>query len=173
MFVTSFPPIIGENPRVLLLGSMPGGESLRQGRYYAHPHNLFWPFMGELIGAGPGLPYDQRVERVKAAGIALWDVLKHCEREGSLDSSIRVETEIPNELAEFLEEHSNIRLVGFNGKKAAGTFERRVFPEISDVVQARVRFVTLPSTSPANAGKTRPQKLAEWRATLEPFLQLI
>jgi hypoxanthine-DNA glycosylase len=156
---------------MLLLGSMPGGESLRQGRYYAHPHNLFWPFMGELIGAGLDLPYPERVERVKAAGIALWDVLKHCEREGSLDSSIRAETEIPNELVEFLETHPSVQLVGFNGKKSAGTFERRVLPQLSASVRERVHFVTLPSTSPANAGKTRAQKLAEWTAALGPFLQ--
>ena len=170
MFVSSFPPIVGNNPQLLILGSMPGGESLRKGQYYAHPRNLFWRVMGVLCGAGPELPYPARIEKVKAAGVALWDVLKHCEREGSLDSSIRPETEIPNELAVFLRTHSSIHLTAFNGQKAASTFERRVAPTLVDEVRDRVRFVTLPSTSPANAYRTWEQKLAVWQRELGLYL---
>jgi hypoxanthine-DNA glycosylase len=172
MLVSSFPPIVGNYPSILLLGSMPGGESLRRNQYYAHPRNLFWPIMGRLCGAVPDLPYSERTQRLKEAGVALWDVLKHCEREGSLDSSIRVETEIPNELAEFLENQPTVRLVGFNGQKAASTFERRISPALTAETKARVQFVTLPSTSPANASKTWEQKLAIWREALAPYLQL-
>jgi hypoxanthine-DNA glycosylase len=171
MFVTSFPPIVGNEPRILILGSMPGGESLRKGQYYAHPRNLFWPMMRVLCQAGPELPYERRLERLQACGVALWDVLQHCEREGSLDSSIRVESEVPNPLGEFLSEHASLRLTAFNGQKSAQTFARRVTPRLSDEVRRRVTFIALPSTSPANAYRTWEQKLSAWETALRPYLK--
>ena len=81
--VHSFEPVADENARVLVLGSMPGLKSLQAGQYYAHPQNRFWPFMGQLVGAGPDLPYPERCRRLARAGIALWDVLSCCERPGS------------------------------------------------------------------------------------------
>ena len=68
--IHSFPPIENAGARILILGSMPGKESLRAGQYYAHPRNAFWPIMGSLIGAAPALPYQQRVHILQAAGIA-------------------------------------------------------------------------------------------------------
>ena len=70
--VRSFPPVIADDARVLVLGSMPGHASLTAHRYYAHPRNLFWPIMGALFEAGPALDYDIRLRRLQAAGIALW-----------------------------------------------------------------------------------------------------
>ena len=67
-----------------MLGSMPGTISLRQGRYYAHPRNAFWPIAAEILGFDPALDYALRLERLTQAGVALWDVLQGCEREGSL-----------------------------------------------------------------------------------------
>ena len=86
--------------RVLVLGSMPGTISLRQGRYYAHPRNAFWPIAAEILGFDPALDYALRLERLTQAGVALWDVLQGCEREGSLDADIR--NAVPNDFAGFL-----------------------------------------------------------------------
>ena len=171
MLVTSFAPIIGEEPSVLLLGSMPGGESLRRGQYYAHPRNLFWPFLGEICGAGPQLAYPARAVRLTEAGVALWDVLKHCEREGSLDSNIRIETEAPNAIADLLETQPTIRAVAFNGQKAAAAFRRLTAPALSYAVARRLEFHTLPSTSPANTAIFFDAKLAIWLAALSPYLR--
>jgi double-stranded uracil-DNA glycosylase len=155
----SFPPLARANARVLILGSMPGAESLRRREYYAHPHNQFWPIMGELFGAGRELPYAERVERLLARGIAVWDVLKHCERPGSLDSDIVRGSEVVNDFGAFFRAHPGIDAIFFNGAKSEAVFRREVekrLPRAPDGTR-------LPSTSPAHAGLSRAAKLAAWR----------
>ncbi len=73
MLLASFEPIIAPDSAVLILGSMPGAESLRRGQYYAHPRNLFWRIMGDLVGVDPTAPYDERLRQLLSTGIALWD----------------------------------------------------------------------------------------------------
>lgn len=158
----SFPPLARADARVLILGSMPGQESLRQGQYYAYPHNQFWPIMGELFGAGRELPYPERVEALTARGVAVWDVLACCERAGSLDASIRAATERANDFARFLAAHPRIHTVFFNGGKAQSAFARHVLPRLGPLA-SRLQLVRLPSTSPAHAGVPRAAKLAAWR----------
>ena len=85
----SFPYSADENARVLILGSMPGAESLRLQQYYAYRHNAFWRIMGEIYGFSPELPYPERLAKLRENGVALWDVLAECVRPGSLDSAIR------------------------------------------------------------------------------------
>ena len=76
--VQSFPPIVSQQSKLLILGSMPGEASLKAGRYYAHPRNAFWHIMGELFGAGPSLFYQERVTILESVGVALWDSLQAC-----------------------------------------------------------------------------------------------
>lgn len=158
----SFPPLARPSARVLILGSMPGAESLRRRQYYAHPHNQFWPIMGALIGADRELPYARRVARLLERDVAVWDVLKQCERSGSLDGNIVRETEIANDFARFFRRHPSIRAVFFNGGKSESAFRRLVLPHLG-ARAAQLQFVRLPSTSPAHAGMARPAKLAAWQ----------
>lgn len=155
------PPIASTEACVLILGSMPGAASLQAGQYYAHRQNRFWPFMGALVGAAPSLPYAQRVQRLDRAGIAVWDVIATCRREGSLDSAIRNET--ANDFGLFLAHHPGVATVLFNGAKAETTFVRRVLPTLADTGLRRQR---LPSTSPANASQSDAAKLSAWRDAL-------
>lgn len=155
------PPIASADARVLILGSMPGAASLQAGQYYAHRQNRFWRFMGALIDADPALPYPQRVQRLRSAGIALWDVIADCRREGSLDSAIRDET--VNDFRSFLAGHPGVATVLFNGAKAESTFVRHVLPTLT---RTELSCRRLPSTSPANASQTDVAKLAAWRAAL-------
>ncbi|MBU0689583.1 MAG: DNA-deoxyinosine glycosylase [Gammaproteobacteria bacterium] len=156
--LNSFPPVADRNARTLILGSMPGQRSLDAQQYYAHPHNAFWKLMGELVGAHPHLPYEQRLEVLKQAGIALWDVLQSCTREGSLDSDIQHEQ--ANDFAVFFADHPHITHVYFNGAKAEQSFRKFVLKkqELPELTLHR-----LPSTSPAHAGKRYEEKLLEWR----------
>ena len=161
--VHSFQPVTGKNVRVLVLGSMPGLKSLQAHQYYAHPQNRFWPFMGELVGANPALPYPERCNCLTAAGIALWDVLASCERPGSLDSAIRDDTAEVNDFPRFFAAHPAIGTVLFNGAKAESTFIRRVLPRLAG---PPMQYLRLPSTSPANASQRHEDKLAAWRDAL-------
>lgn len=156
----SFAPVAGRNARILILGSMPGAASLAANRYYAHPKNAFWPIMGRLLGFDPAAPYGRRIAALKAARVALWDVLHSCVREGSLDAAIEAET--ANDFAAFFRAHPEIGRVYFNGAKAEACFRRLVLPALSP----KLRYARLPSTSPAHASLPLARKHAAWRAIL-------
>ena len=159
--ITSFAPVADANARMLILGSMPGKESLRQQQYYAHPHNTFWKIMGDIVGAHPALPYVERLQCLKDGSIALWDVLHSCEREGSLDSDI--EQEAPNDFAAFFAQHPHIAHVYFNGAKAEQSFKKFV---LGKQQLPPLEFMRLPSTSPAHAGMRYEEKLKMWREAI-------
>ena len=159
-----FPPIANRNAKILVLGSMPGAASLAADEYYAHPQNAFWPIMGALVGADPALPYHARTAALKAAGIALWDVLASCERKGSLDTDIRSDSIVANDFASFFTSHRKITEVLFNGAMAETCFLRHVAPLIDGT---SIRFLRMPSTSPANASLSRSRKLEQWRTAFE------
>lgn len=163
MIIECFPPAAQTNAHTLILGSMPGVESLRAGQYYAHPRNAFWPIMGELLGASPNLPYSERLQRLNAAGIALWDVLASCQREGSLDTAISADSVRANDFAAFFVSHPAIRRVFFNGAMAETSYRRHVLPLLVDDSR---HYQRLPSTSPAHAARTFQQKLDAWRIIL-------
>jgi hypoxanthine-DNA glycosylase len=160
-----FPPIEDAAARVLVLGSLPGVKSLEVREYYAQPHNAFWRIMGELVGAGPALAYPARLVRLRAQGVAVWDVLAAGEREGSLDSSIVPASIVVNDFHSFFEHHSQLRLICFNGNTAAGMFKRKVLPALKPA-WAGIERRTLPSTSPAYASLRFEQKLERWRESL-------
>lgn len=158
--VQSFPPIEKADAKILILGSMPGEASLRANQYYAHPRNLFWRIMGELLGFDPASPYSRKVQALKSARIALWDVLHSCRREGSLDSGIDDGSLAPNDLAAFFLGHPGITRVFFNGSKAEECYRKHVCPVIGTEA---IEYLRLPSTSPANASIPYARKLEAWR----------
>ncbi len=160
-----FPPIADERARVLVLGSLPGRKSLEQQQYYAQPYNAFWRIMGALFDAGPERDYDVRLERLRAHGIAVWDVLAAGEREGSLDAAIVPASIVVNDFGTFFGAHRLIRSVYFNGNTAATLFRRRVVPTLAPEWTS-LETQVLPSTSPAYASLRFEQKLQRWRAAL-------
>lgn len=153
--IHSFPPVLGTDARILILGSMPGQASLQAGEYYAHPRNQFWPIMGALFGAGSDRSYRQRLNLLQENGIALWDVLHSCERTGSLDSDIRDER--PNDITAILAAYPAITRIYFNGAKAQDAFRRHIGGN-----RLAYAYVRLPSTSPAHAGMSFSEKLNFW-----------
>jgi hypoxanthine-DNA glycosylase len=165
MHSTGFPAVADADARVLILGSLPGAMSLARGQYYAQPRNAFWPIMGHLVGAAPDLPYPERLARLVAARIALWDVCASGFRPGSLDAAIDRASVVANDFPAFFDGHPGIALVCCNGATAAGLFARLVAPRLPAEAAAIPR-VALPSTSPAHAAMPFAEKLRRWRAAL-------
>ncbi len=161
--LTSLPPVVDDRTRVLVLGSMPGQLSLVMQQYYAHPRNVFWRIMNDLLGVCARADYRLRLEGLRSAWIGLWDVLRLCERPGSLDSAIVRDSMEVNDFATFFAAHPGISRVVFNGAKAEQVFWRLVAPSL----QLPVPAVRLPSTSPANAAIPYDAKLQAWRAVVD------
>lgn len=151
----SFPPIVDEQSRVLILGSMPGAESLRRQQYYANPRNQFWKIIFDLFPIEPFEDYEKRKLFLLSKRIALWDVIAMCYREGSLDSQIRAEQ--VNDFGNLFKRYPQIRAVLFNGGKAFETYKKWIGFEAAD----HVSYYKLTSSSPANT-KKYAEKLQEW-----------
>lgn len=158
-----FEPIADSNSKILILGSMPGRESLAAEQYYAHRHNAFWKIMSDLLGFDRNASYETRLQELKKARIALWDVLQSCTRIGSLDSNIDASSITVNDLRSFFRTHTKIHSVFFNGAMAESAYRRYVLPTVGDLP---VSYMRLPSTSPAHASLSYEQKLQTWRSAL-------
>ena len=157
----SFPPVAAPGAHTLVLGSMPGIKSLEAQQSYAHPQNAFWKIMGRLFAASVDT-YEQRTALITGNGLALWDVLKYCTRQGSLDSGIDNDSIEVNDFVAFLETHRHITRIFFNGAKAETEFTRRVLPFLPKAIATRITCTRLPSTSPAHAGMGMEEKVRRW-----------
>ena len=157
MILHGLAPVIDPRARGLILGSFPSTASLAAQQYYAHPQNLFWRIVGEVVGQPlKEMDYPARIVAVQTVGIAIWDVFASCARAGSLDSAIR--DALPNPLAELKESAPALRRICFNGRMAA--------QRTREIEAMGYEAVVLPSTSPANAGTPYAEKLARWREAL-------
>ena len=154
--IKSFKPVIDKNSRVLILGSMPGNESLRLRQYYAHPQNLFWPLIYNIFGCEPQDEYSERILFLKEKGIALWDVYKSCTRNGSLDNNIR--NEELNDVAGLIKSHPGINVVFCNGGEAEKQFRTNILNKLN----RPILYKRLYSTSPANASIPFQKKYDNW-----------
>ena len=138
----SMAPVGATRPVLLLLGSLPGEASLRAQRYYAHPQNQFWRLIGAALDEPlAALEYEERLARLAARGVGLWDVVGEAQRRGSLDGALR-QVRV-NPLAGFLADQPQLRAIGFNGQTAA-RLGRRAIGEGHELT-----LVDLPSSSPA------------------------
>ena len=151
-----FKPIVYRDTKVLILGSFPSIKSFEKSFYYAHPSNQFWKIL-QNITAYPVNNRDQKMWLLKEFNLGLWDMIKSCSRENSLDSSL--EDEEVNDIAQFLEEHPNISKIAFTGKKAEALFEVH-FGHLE------VKRVYLPSPSSAYAKMSLEQKEKIYREKL-------
>lgn len=154
----SFKPSINDFSTILILGSMPGVKSLEQEQYYAHPQNRFWKVMAILCNT-PKLPYMDYPAKLAILldnKIALWDTIKYCERDGSLDS--KIEKEIPNNISSLIKKYPNIKTICLNGNKSYSMFKKH-FPQMLQSYNC----INLPSNSPANARYRMEDLVNEWQ----------
>lgn len=157
-------PVIGKDSRILILGTMPGDESLRLQQYYAHRNNQFWRILGEVYGEPVAADYSKRLEFLHRKGLALWDVLRSADRAGSLDSGIR--NSIANNFADLLMNYANLKVIVFNGGRAQALFRRNVEGSQSSVAGSSMRKVLMPSTSPTPGRNVLKfeEKVEHWRS---------
>jgi len=163
--VQSFAPVIGRQPRIVILGSMPGVASLEAVQYYAHPRNAFWPIIGELFGIDPTQDYESRISQLEKLPLILWDTLQACHRPGSLDSNIDAGSVRANDFPGLLKQHPGIRAILFNGATSEKYFKQLVVPKLPESLG--IELIKMPSTSPAHAGMRFEQKLEVWRRLLD------
>lgn len=162
--IFGFPPVIGLNPQILILGTMPSVLSLRANEYYAHPGNAFWKIVSAIKGLDCPANYEEKKQLILDMNLALWDVCHTCIRPGSADNDIR--DEAPNPIRSLLETHPSIHTIIFNGKTAEKLFHRH-FKTIDGITT-----IALPSTSPAYT-LSFEKKLSTWRTSIqyETFIQ--
>lgn len=151
--ISSFPPIIDDASKILILGSIPGVKSLEKQQYYAHPQNAFWKIIFALFEEEFTENYAERIQVLKKHHIALWDVIDSCERKGSLDSEIR--NEEANQIAELLDKHPNIQAIFCNGGKSYKNLQKILGKDF------RIPIFLLPSTSPLHTVSLE-KKLEDW-----------
>jgi len=152
--ISSFPPIVDDNSRILILGSMPGAKSLQMQQYYAFPQNQFWKIMFQLFDEAFSEDYETRINLIKQNNVALWDVIESCERKGSSDTEIK--DEIDNNIPELIESHPKIRTIFCNGQKSYKNLLKILGKDF------KIPIVVLPSTSPLHTAKFE-EKLESWK----------
>ncbi len=162
--VHSFEPIVGRDPRIVILGSMPGVVSLQAVQYYANPRNAFWAIIADLFGIDIDCSYQSRVQQISQLPLILWDTLKACHREGSLDSKILKQQIEANDIAGLLAQYSGLRAIAFNGAASEKYFNQLEKPRLP--TNHQLELIKLPSTSPANAAMNFEEKLSAWRQLL-------
>jgi len=155
--IFSFPPIIDNDSKILILGSIPGVKSLEKQQYYAHPQNKFWKIIFELFNEEFTDDYQEKINMLKKNHIALWDVIDSCERKGSLDSEIK--NEEANQIEELLESYPNIQAIFCNGGKSFKNLQKILGKNF------RIPIFLLPSTSPLHTVSFE-KKLEEWKEIL-------
>ena len=155
---TSFDPISNADTTVLILGTMPGDRSLELGEYYGHPRNKFWKIISTITDNDLPQTYADKKALLLKTKIAIWDVAHKANRKGSLDSAI--EDEEPNDLDSFIARHKNLKVIGFNGTKSETLFDKYFDREKG------LKYVSLPSTSPANTGIDFDNICKVWRQIL-------
>jgi hypoxanthine-DNA glycosylase len=156
--ISSFPPIINNTSKIIILGSIPGVKSLEKQQYYGHPQNKFWRIIFELFNEEFTEDYAERIAVLKKHHIAIWDVIDSCERKGSLDSEIK--NEEANQIPELLEEYPNIQAIFCNGGKSYKNLQKLLGKNF------RIPIYLLPSTSPLHTISFE-RKFEDWKRILE------
>jgi len=159
--LTCLPPVIDINSRVLVLGTMPGAQSLQKHQYYGNPGNRFWRLLYGLWDLPPAPDYESRLNFVKSKGVALWDVVQHCTRAGSSDSNIK--DIVVNDFDALLGKFPGVRCLAFSSRKASQLFQKYALPGIKNEKANALDLIVLPSPSGHNARVSFAQLLTAWR----------
>jgi hypoxanthine-DNA glycosylase len=116
-----FEPIIDQNSEILILGTFPSLDSFKYQFYYAHKRNQFWKILSDIFKVT--LNSDkEKIDFLFSTHIALWDVVKSCERKNSADSNLK--NVVAHDIRVLLNSYPNIKKILFTGKKAEAIYKR-------------------------------------------------
>ena len=150
-------PVFDQNSRILILGSFPSVKSREVNFFYGHPRNRFWKVIAAVYGEKTPGSIEEKKSFLLRNHIAVWDVIKSCDIEGSADSSIK--NVVPNDLNRILNQ-AEIEHIFLNGKKAEQLYKKYMEKEIDRKAEC------LPSTSPAHAAWSLKRLVEEWKKIL-------
>jgi len=157
--VHPFNPIVFQDSKILILGSFPSIDSFNNSFYYGHKRNQFWKILSSITNY-PINNQDQKIWLLKRSKIALWDMVKECNRENSLDNSLE-DIEV-NDIASFIEEYPTIKKVAFTGRLAENLY--KIHFDYLDI-----ETIYLPSPSSAYARMSLKNKIEIYSSRLEVF----
>ena len=85
----TFKPIYNKESKILILGSIPSVKSRENNFYYGHQKNRFWELIAKIYKENIPVTVDEKVDLILKNNLAIYDVIKSCDIEGSSDSSIK------------------------------------------------------------------------------------
>ena len=150
-----FMPIYDKNSKILILGSFPSVKSRENNFYYLHPQNRFWKILAKIFNEENISTVEEKTNMLLNNNIALFDVIKECNIQGSLDANIK-DVKV-NDINVILN-NSKVKKIFFNGKKSYELFFKYNKSEIN--------FDVLPSTSSANASFSFDRLYECWKNKL-------
>lgn len=160
----SLKPVVGKNSTILILGSMPGKESLARQEYYSNRMNRFWSILSDIYNVAMPSTYRNRIDFLIDRGISLWDVYHSVRRQGSLDANI--ESGSFNDIKGFLEQNPSVRVIVLNGTKAAKAFKLYMQKERWDL-EKDINIYSVLSSSGANCQYSLEEMIEDWRIPFE------
>ena len=155
-------PIYNKDSIVLILGSFPSVISRKNNFYYSNPKNRFWKILGIIFNEENLTTNKEKIDFLLNNNIALFDVIKSCEINGSSDSSIK--NVIPNDINKLIK-NSKVKYIFTNGNKAHELYQKYIFKS------TKIVDIKLPSTSPANCQKDIEEKLIEHYRKIKAILE--
>lgn len=137
---------------------MPSGQSLQKSEYYGNSRNQFWKIICSIFDEAFPSCYEDKVKLLAKNRVALWDVLKECDRIKSSDATIG--NGAFNDIPTLLNKYPQVTRIVLNGKKAKACFEN-IFGAVM-----KIPYVYVPSSSSANARISLHEKICKWKRAI-------
>lgn len=166
--IYGFPPLMCKDPKVLILGSLPGHESLDHKEYYYSNSNRIWKVICGITGEILPESYDQKKAFLAKYRIVLWDYYESAVRDGSDDKNIRDER--PNDIVSFIRENPSITTIAINGFGKYKKFGRTLKRLLQEAQLIGIRVLRLPETSGANTNYgwgVLSNLISEWKCIMD------
>lgn len=161
-----FPPLMCENPEILILGTIPGKSSIDAGEYYHDNSNRMWRLLARLCGEELPSDYVGKKAMIARHHIVIWDYYKTVTRLDSTDKGIKFGD--TNELAPLLVNNPSLNTIAINGYGKYKEFGASLQEIVSQCFPCRrIRVLRLPETSGLNAAWNLDRLYEEWKIIFE------